>query len=172
VQQPRQIRTRRHPHPRMRLRKRLLDRARTAHPRPAFEHQHTLPRPRQIRRASQPIVPSPHHNHIPRPRCQLAHRRRQSNFTQNSSSRRSVQTPPPKRFPASIHARAPIRKLKPLSRPASVCVPYGKKHLPRAAFASPSHELRCRIPEKYQAPSNCDPKTITSKKIPRIKRLR
>ena len=53
MQQPRQIRARRHAH----AGERLFNRASAADARPALEHKHALARARQVRRARQAIVP-------------------------------------------------------------------------------------------------------------------
>ncbi len=84
MQQPGQIRARRHAH----AGERFLDGACAAHARPALEHQHALARTREIRRAGKPIVPGADDDGIPAPRSQFAHGCRQTDFAEDSSGRR------------------------------------------------------------------------------------
>ena len=83
MQQPGQIRARRHAH----ARKRFLDRARAAHARAAFEHQHALPGPRQIRGAGQAVVPRPDDDRVPGLRREFANRRRQTDLAEHECCR-------------------------------------------------------------------------------------
>ncbi len=60
-----------------RVRKRLLERARSADPLLALEHQHRAARSRQIGGSGEPVVPSADHDRVPVPGGQLAERGRQ-----------------------------------------------------------------------------------------------
>ena len=68
VKQTDEIRARRDLEPRPDL----FRRASPADPTPCFEHQHPLPRPREVRRAGQAVVTCPDHDHVQGPRASSA----------------------------------------------------------------------------------------------------
>ena len=72
-----------------RVRKRLLQRARSADPLPSLEHQHRAAGSRQIGGSREPVVPPADHDRVPVPGGQLAERGRQPDLAHARRHRRA-----------------------------------------------------------------------------------